>query len=283
MSDDAPRKAVPPPTHPKPIDRLVEIMRILRSPQGCPWDHKQTLQTLKEHLVEESHEVLDAIDSGDRAKLCDELGDLLLQVVFQAQVCSEEGAFAFDDVATAISDKLIRRHPHVFGDVHVSGADEVLKNWEQIKKDEKGAPPSPGSSGAASKPRPTLDGIPKSLPALHKAHLVQKRVARVGFDWENVNGALGKLDEEVGEVREAVQSGDEKKIGEELGDVLFAAVNVSRFFGQNPEDLLHQTIAKFTRRFQFIEETVHARGKKLSDCSLAELDAIWDEAKRSEM
>ena len=275
-----PKKAVPPPTHPKPIDRLVEIMRILRSPQGCPWDHKQTLQTLKEHLVEESHEVLDAIDSGDRKKLCDELGDLLLQVVFQAQVCSEEGAFAFDDVASAISDKLIRRHPHVFGDVHVSGADEVLKNWEQIKKGEN--PPSPGGSGVASVPRGTLEGIPKSLPALHKAHLVQKRVARVGFDWENVNGALGKLDEEVGEVREAVQSGDEKKIGEELGDVLFAAVNVSRFFGQNPEDLLHQTIAKFTRRFQFIEERVHAQGKKLADCSLAELDAIWEEAKRGE-
>ena len=247
-------------------------MRILRSPQGCPWDHKQTLQTLKEHLVEESHEVLDAIDSGDRKKLCDELGDLLLQVVFQSQVCSEEGAFTFDDVATAISDKLVRRHPHVFGDVKVSGADEVLKNWEQIKKDEKG-----------DRPRPTLDGIPKSLPALHKAHLVQKRVARVGFDWENVHGALGKLDEEVGEVREAVRSGDEKKIGEELGDVLFAAVNVSRFFGQNPEDLLHQTIAKFSRRFQFIEEKVHAQGKKLSDCSLAELDAIWEEAKSSEM
>ena len=246
-------------------------MRILRSPQGCPWDHKQTLQTLKEHLVEESHEVLDAIDSGDRKKLCDELGDLLLQVVFQAQVCSEEGAFTFDDVATAISDKLIRRHPHVFGDVQVSGADEVLKNWEQIKRAEK-----------ADQPRPTLEGIPKSLPALHKAHLVQKRVARVGFDWENVNGALGKLDEEVVEVREAVATGDEKKIGEELGDVLFAAVNVSRFFGQNPEDLLHQTIAKFSRRFQVIEETVHARGKKLTDCSLAELDEIWEAAKAGE-
>ncbi|MFH0908294.1 MAG: nucleoside triphosphate pyrophosphohydrolase [bacterium] len=277
-----PKKSVPPPTLPKPIDRLLEIMRILRSPQGCPWDHKQTLQTLKEHLVEESHEVLDAIDSGDRDKLCDELGDLLLQVVFQAQVCSEEGAFTFDDVAAAISDKLIRRHPHVFGDVHVSGADEVLKNWEQIKKDEKGDPPSLGSSGAAGPPRSTLEGIPKSLPALHKAHLVQKRVARVGFDWENVGGALGKLDEEVGEVREAVQSGDEKKIGEELGDVLFAAVNVSRFFGRNPEDLLHQTIAKFTRRFQVIEETVHARGKKMTDCTLAELDEIWEEAKREE-
>ncbi len=246
-------------------------MRILRSPQGCPWDHKQTLQTLKEHLVEESHEVLDAIDGGDRKKLCDELGDLLLQVVFQAQICTEENAFTFDDVARAISDKLVRRHPHVFGDVQVSGADEVLKNWEQIKKDEK-----------AEGKRSTLEGIPKSLPALHKAHLVQKRVARVGFDWENVHGALNKLDEEVGEVREAVTTGDERQIGEELGDVLFAAVNVARFSNHNPEDLLHKTIEKFTRRFQFIEEKIHAQGKKLTDCTLAELDVIWEQAKADE-
>lgn len=267
---DPKKPAVPPPDG-RPIDRLVEIMRILRSPQGCPWDHKQTLQTLKEHLVEESHEVLDAMDSGDRAKLCDELGDLLLQVVFQAQICSEEGSFTFDDVARAIADKLVRRHPHVFGDVSVSGADEVLRNWEQIKKTERG-----------DQPRSTLAGIPRSLPALHKAHLVAKRAARVGFDWPNAQGALEKLEEEVAEVREAVAGGSEQDIGEEIGDLLFAAVNVSRFFGKNPEDLLHQTIAKFTRRFQFIEERIHAQGRRLSDCTLAEMDAIWNEAKRDE-
>lgn len=262
----------PPPSEDlKPIDRLVEIMRILRSPEGCPWDHKQTLQTLKEHLVEESHEVLDAIDSNDRGRLCEELGDLLLQIVFQAQIAAEEKAFTFDDVARAITDKLVRRHPHVFADTKVSGAEEVLKNWEQIKKTEK--------SGS---PRSTLEGIPKSLPALHKAHLIQKRAARVGFDWENAAGALDKLDEEVVEIREAVAEGDEKKIGEELGDLIFAAVNVSRFFGHNPEDLLHQTIAKFTRRFQYIEEAVHARGRQMSDCTLAELEAIWEEAKAEE-
>ena len=272
----------PPSADLKPIDRLVEIMRTLRSPEGCPWDHKQTLQTLKEHLVEESHEVLDAIDSNDRRKLCEELGDLLLQVVFQAQICAEEGSFTFDDVATSIVEKLIRRHPHVFGDTKVSGVDEVLKNWETIKKSEKGDPPSLGSSGVASAPRSTLEGIPKSLPALHKAQLVQKRAARVGFDWENAGGALDKLYEEVGEVREAVAGGDDRKIGEELGDLMFAAVNVSRFYGHNPEDLLHQTIAKFTRRFQVIEDTIHARGKKLSDCTLAELEAIWVDAKRGE-
>lgn len=273
MAQESPsggRQAIPP-RDLRPADRLVAIMRILRSPQGCPWDHKQTLQTLKEHLVEESHEVLDAIDSGDRRKLCDELGDLLLQVVFQAQLCAEEGAFTFDDVANAIVEKLIRRHPHVFGDTQVSGADEVLKNWEAIKKTERG-----------SEPRGTLEGIPKSLPALHRAHLIQKKAARVGFDWENVDGAVGKLEEEVAEVREAVASGNQEHIREELGDLLFAAVNVSRFFGQNAEDLLDQTIRKFVRRFDALEQRVHAGGGKVTEMSLAELDRVWEAVKADE-
>ena len=268
--DNANRPAIPS-TALKPIDRLVEIMRILRSPQGCPWDHKQTLVTLKEHLVEESHEVLDAIDSNDRRQLCEELGDLLLQVVFQSQIATEEKAFTFDDVATGIVEKLIRRHPHVFGSVQVSGAEEVLKNWEAIKKTEK-----------SDQPRATLEGIPKSLPALHKAHLMQKRVARVGFDWENVEGALAKLDEEVAEIREAVAGGETSQIREELGDLLFATVNVSRFFGQNAEELLEQTIKKFGRRFQALEDRVHEQGHKVSDLSLAQLDVIWEAVKAGE-
>lgn len=246
-------------------------MRILRGPGGCPWDHKQTLATLKEHLVEESHEVLDAIDSGDRAKLKEELGDLLLQVVFQAQLCREEGAFTFDDVAAVITEKLIRRHPHVFGDLQVDGADEVLKNWEAIKKAEKG-----------DAPRATLSGVPRSLPALHKAHLVQKRVARVGFDWDNIQGAVDKLEEELGEVREAIAQDDGEAVGEELGDLLFAAVNVCRFSGKNPEELLHAAIAKFTRRFELVEEAAHADGKALADCPLDELERYWEQAKREE-
>jgi tetrapyrrole methylase family protein/MazG family protein len=261
----------PPPEDWKPIDRLVEIMRILRSPGGCPWDHKQTLATLKEHLVEESHEVLDAIDSGDRDKLKEELGDLLLQVIFQSQICREENAFTFDDVAATISEKLIRRHPHVFGDVKVSGADEVLKNWEAIKKSEK-------KDGT----RKTLEGVPKSLPALSKAHLVQKRAARVGFDWENIQGALDKVAEEIEEVKEAVARDNEQDVGEELGDLIFASVNVCRFSGHNPEELLHKTIAKFTRRFEFVEKTVHDQGKQLSDCPLEELEGYWQRAKLSE-
>lgn len=246
-------------------------MSILRGPGGCPWDHKQTLLTLKEHLIEESHEVLDAIDSGDRNKLKDELGDLLLQVVFQSQLCREEGAFTFDDVATSIAEKLIRRHPHVFGSVQVSGADEVLKNWEAIKRSEN-----------KDKPRAMLEGIPKSLPALHKAHLIQKRAARVGFDWENIDGAIRKLAEEVREVEEAIAHEDTEAIGDELGDVMFAAVNVCRFSGHSPEEILHKTISKFTRRFEYIEEKVHADGKKMSDCTLAELERHWEDAKEIE-
>jgi tetrapyrrole methylase family protein/MazG family protein len=261
----------PPPEAWKPIDRLVDVMRILRGPGGCPWDHKQTLLTLKEHLVEESHEVLDAIDSGDRAKLREELGDLLLQVVFQSQLCREEGAFTFDDVATVITEKLIRRHPHVFGDVQVDDADEVLKNWEAIKRAEKG-----------EAPRATLSGVPKSLPALHKAHLVQKRVARVGFDWDDIQGAIDKLEEELGEVREAIAAADDDAIGEELGDLLFAAVNVCRFSGKNPEELLHTAIAKFTRRFEHVEEAAHTEGKSLADCPLPELERYWQQAKDRE-
>ncbi len=264
------RPAVPPADLP-PITRLLEIMRILRSPQGCPWDHKQTLLSLKEHLVEESHEVLDAIDSGDRGKLCEELGDLLLQVVFQAQLCREEGAFTFDDVADGIARKLIRRHPHVFGEVQVGGAEDVLKNWEAIKKSEQGL-----------QKRGTLEGIPKSLPALHKATLVQKRVARVGFDWDNVEGALAKLEEEVAEIREAVAAGQTEQAREELGDLLFATVNVSRFFGQNAEELLEQTIRKFTRRFEALEKRVHAQGRTVDACTLAELDAVWEQVKAEE-
>lgn len=271
---DPQSKPQPPSRELPPIVRLVEIMRILRSPQGCPWDHKQTLQSLRKYLVEESHEVLDAIDSGDRAKLCDELGDLLLQVVFQAQLCAEEKAFTFDDVATGISEKLVRRHPHVFGDIDVSGADEVLRNWEQIKRTEK--------TGEDEAPRSALAGVPRSLPALHRAHLVQERAARVGFDWDRVDGAMDKLDEEIAEVREAVAGGDANRVRDELGDLLFATVNVSRFLGHNPEDVLHGSIAKFSRRFQAVEDEVHRQGRKLADCSLAELDAIWDRVKAAE-
>ncbi|MCO5044282.1 MAG: nucleoside triphosphate pyrophosphohydrolase [Kiritimatiellae bacterium] len=273
MSDTSPSPQTgghPPPEGP-PVQRLLKIMAILRGPGGCPWDHKQTFISLKEHLIEESHEVLDAIDDGDRSKLCDELGDLLLQIVFQSQIATEEGSFTFDDVARTIGDKLVRRHPHVFGAVKADSAEEVLKNWEAIKKTERG-----------DKPRGTLEGIPRSLPALHRAHLIQKRAARVGFDWDNVEGAVAKLEEEVAEIREALAGGNMAEIREEIGDLLFAAVNVSRFLDQNPEELLEQTIRKFTRRFDDLEKIVRSRGKNVADLPLADLDLVWEEVKRGE-
>lgn len=246
-------------------------MRTLRSRNGCPWDREQNLETLKQHLIEESYEVVDAIESGDRSKLAEELGDVLLQVVFQSQIAREEGSFTFDDVARHITEKLIRRHPHVFGEVKVSGASEVLRNWENIKRSEKGR-----------EPRSVVAGIPRHLPALHKAQQVQKRVARVGFDWDAVHQVVDKLDEEVREVKEAVASTSARRIKEEIGDLLFAVVNLSRFLGHSAEEALDQTISKFTRRFQAIERRLHAAGRKVTDCKLAELDAIWDDVKKAE-
>lgn len=271
MSDLQP--LAPPSPDLKPIDRLVELMRILRSDRGCPWDREQSIPTLKDHLIEETYEVVDAMLSGDRALLREELGDLLLQIVFQSQIASEEQAFTFDDVATAIVEKLIRRHPHVFGDVRVSDSGEVLKNWEEIKRLEK--------TGQA-RPRSAVEGIPRSLPALRRAHLLQKRAARVGFDWDHVQGAIDKLDEEIAEIKEAMQAGDETAAREELGDLLFACVNVSRFFGHQAEDVLDVTIDKFSRRFQRLEDLVHASGRRLSDCTLDELEAVWTEVKLEE-
>ena len=255
-----------------PVARLRAIMRLLRSEDGCPWDRKQTLDSLKRYLVEETYEVLDAIDGGDRRQLEEELGDLLLQVVFQSQLCEEEGSFDLDDVATNICEKLVRRHPHVFGDVAVQDADEVLRNWHAIKQDEKG--------GAA--PRSAVDGIPRHLPALHKAHEVQHRAAKVGFDWEEIRQVLAKVEEEVEEVREALQQDDRDAAAAELGDLLFAVVNLSRFLGRHAEEALNEAVGKFVRRFREMESRVHAQGHRLQDRSLAQLDAVWDEVKGME-
>lgn len=255
----------------KPIDRLVEIMRLLRGESGCPWDREQTLETLKQYLQEESCEVLDAIDSGDRKLLEEELGDLLLQVVFQAQICAEEGSFTFDDVATHISDKLVRRHPHIFGDVQAEDAETVKRNWDAIKRDEK-----------AGEVRSAVDGVPRHFPALHKADKIQRKAAKVGFDWDDVHDVVAKLDEELAEIKEALAQGHADRIREEIGDLLFATVNLSRFLGHHAEEVLDETVAKFVRRFKAIEERVHAGGGKMTDCSLAELDAIWEEVKRGE-
>ena len=246
-------------------------MRRLRAPDGCPWDQEQSLESLKKNLVEETYEVIDAIDSGDRAMLREELGDLLLQVVFQSQICAEEGAFDFHDVARAIAEKLIRRHPHVFGDVRVENADEVLKNWDEIKRLEKG-----------ETPRSVVEGLPRHLPALHKAQQVQRRVARVGFDWQEASDVLGKIEEELAEIKLAMAQESAARVRDEIGDLLFAVVNLTRYLGHEAEEVLDETVTRFTRRFRWIEDKVHGADQKLTDYSLEELEAFWQEAKLTE-
>lgn len=253
------------------LARLLDIMARLRRPgDGCPWDLEQTLDTIKPNLIEEAYEALDAMESGNRAHLTEELGDLLLQIVFQSQIAAQEGSFNFADVARGISEKLIRRHPHIFGDVQVADSKEVLRNWDAIKKTEKKARIS------------ALDGVPKHVPPLHRACQLQKRAARVGFDWSDVSGAFRKLTEEIGELQEAMAAKNRKHIVEEIGDLLFSVVNVARFAKVDPAYALELTNAKFIRRFRAVEDEIVASGRRMKDCTLAEMDAIWDKIRAAD-
>ena len=256
------------------FSELVAIMARLRGPGGCPWDRQQTHATLRPYLLEEAHEALEAIDAEDDAELCKELGDVLLQVVFHAQIAAEEGRFDIEAVGQAIVEKLIRRHPHVFDDASVDGADEVLRRWEQIKKQEREEQGEVAPS--------LLEGIPKHLPALMRAHRIQARVAQQGFDWDDIDGVLDKVEEEFAEVRKAWELGGAAVVEEEFGDLLFSLVNASRFLKVDPEQALRRAVAKFERRFRALEETVHARGEEVAALSLAALDEIWDEVKARE-
>ncbi|VGO17985.1 nucleoside triphosphate pyrophosphohydrolase [Pontiella sulfatireligans] len=256
------------------MERLLGVMRKLRAPDGCPWDREQSHESLKSDLIEEAYEVIDAIESGNASHLEEELGDLLLQVVFHSQISAEAGEFEFHQVANGISDKLVRRHPHVFGEVQVADSGEVLQNWDAIKKVEK--------QGEGEAPASIVAGIPKHLPALQKAHQIQKRAARAGFDWAHIDDVFDKLHEEIEEVKEAIGRNHEEDIRDEIGDLLFSVVNVSRFLGHNPEELLNHNIKKFVRRFHRVEDQVHATGKEFKQFTLEELDAFWDEAKREE-
>ena len=238
---------------------LVRVMARLRGPGGCPWDHEQTHRTLARHLLEETHEVLDAIDADDPDRLRDELGDVLLQVVFHAQMAAEEGTFDVDDVAQATVEKLIRRHPHVFGEVHVSGADEVLVNWEQIKAEETGE-------------QPVEDDIPPTLPALARASKVEPRAAGWGFDWRTTDGAMAKLREEVEELAAA---GTPEESEEELGDVLFAAAAVARRLGVDPESALRRTTTKFAGRYERLLARARREGVDLAALGEDELLAYY--------
>ncbi|NLM39998.1 MAG: nucleoside triphosphate pyrophosphohydrolase [Firmicutes bacterium] len=251
------------------LERLLQIMEKLRSPEGCPWDREQTHDSLKRYLIEEAYEVLEAIDTGDPSMLADELGDVLLQVVFHAQIAKEQGTFTMDDVIEAISSKLIRRHPHVFGEIDVSTVSDVIRNWDAIKRAEK----------QGQERTSLLDGVPKEFPALMRAEKIQQKAAKVGFEWDDVRGALAKAQEEFYELQDAVDSADQDQIKAEFGDLLFALVNVARYVKVDPELALQDATSKFVRRFQFIEEKAKAQGLSLEDMSLAEMDAIWDEAK----
>lgn len=249
------------------FEKLINIMSTLRGEKGCPWDKEQTRESLKPFLVEETYEVLEAIDEGDPSKIKEELGDLLFQIIFHCQIAKERNEFDMHDVIEKITEKMVGRHPHVFGDASYETSEEVLKQWEERKKEE-------GKSRES-----ILEGIPKELPSLLRAHRVQARAARVGFDWEKVEDVLKKLDEELDEFREALSKKDQAGIEDELGDIFFVLVNISRFIGVNPEDALRKTISKFISRFRYIEMKASESGKRLSDMALKEMDELWDEAK----
>ena len=252
---------------------LVRIMARLRGENGCPWDRQQTHESIKPYFVEETYEVLEAIDDGDAGKLCEELGDVLLQVVFHARMAEEAALFGIADVVRAIIEKLVRRHPHVFGDVQADTPQEVLFNWEQIKKTER-----LNANGRAS----LLDGVPRELPALLRAHRLQEKASRVGFDWKEAREVVRKVEEELGELRAAMDSEQPERMEAELGDLLFSLVNLSRFIAVNPEEALRKTIARFIARFQYIEEELAHRGRTPGQVTLDEMDALWAEAKAKE-
>ena len=258
------------------LERLLEIMRRLRGPGGCPWDQKQSSDSIKMYTIEEAYEVVEAIETGSASALEEELGDLLLQVVFHAQMQSEAGRFNFEDVARGISDKLVRRHPHVFGKRSVADADEVLSNWDDIKKEEK------AEKGESVSDASVLAGLPKSLPALLRAHEVQTRASRAGFDWARAEDVLDKLDEELAEVRDAVAAQNEQALREELGDLLFSSVNICRFLGFNSEELLRENVRKFERRFAAVEQRVLAAGGLLRDTAADVLEMHWVAVKKTE-
>lgn len=256
------------------LPRLVGVMRRLLDPDGCPWDREQSYKTLRKYVLEEACEVIDAIDSGDKAALREELGDLILQVVFQAELARREGAFGIDDVVAGIVDKLVTRHPHVFGHLDAKTADEVLRNWEKLKAQEK-------------KGRGILSGVPRSMPALTRAQRIGEKVSRVGFDWEDAKGSRAKVSEEMNELDRAIVEGDKAAIEGEMGDVLFALVNLSRHVEVDAEGALRRTIDKFTTRFAHVEKRVSERHGGWGDPAdgdkhlpLETLDTYWEEAKR---
>ena len=252
------------------FDVLVEIMKILRAPGGCPWDAEQTHSSIRKDFIEETYEVIEAINKDDKELLKEELGDVILQVAFHTQIEKEQGCFDFDDVADGICKKLIERHPHVFGQVSVSGTKEVLDNWDTIKRASKGQK-TQGSS---------MLKVPKELPALMRAQKIQSKAKKAGFDWDDVSGAFEALESEIKELRQAMMSGDKENIMEEMGDLLFSAVNISRFIGVESEEALTLSNEKFISRFVQVEKLCEERNIDMKTSSIEELDVLWNEAKQ---
>jgi tetrapyrrole methylase family protein/MazG family protein len=248
------------------FERLVSIMARLRAPDVCPWDREQTHESLRPYLLEEAYEVLDAIDRQAHSEMRKELGDLLLQIIFHARIAEEEGRFSMEEIVRSLNEKLISRHPHIFGEKRLENAKEVVHQWEQIKLNE-------------GEKKGLLDGVPKAQPALNRAFRVQEKAAGVGFEWPHIEGVWEKLDEEVREFRAAMNQGDARAREEEFGDFLFSLVNLARYLKINPEDALRNTVEKFIRRFQYIEEKISSRGRSLAEATLEEMDELWEESK----
>ena len=265
------------------FEKLVAVQARLRAPKGCPWDREQTHQTLRTYLLEEAYEVLEALDSGNDAKFAEEMGDLLLQIVFHSQIAREERRFTVADVIREIHDKMVRRHPHVFGEVRAKDSNEVLKNWEQIKAEERRASKAESEieDGAAEAPS-LLDGVSRALPATLEGFQLTRKASRIGFDWHHADGVIDKMREETAELEIALNEEDQQKIEEEMGDFLFAAVNLARFLHVDPEIALKKANAKFSRRFRAMEARARESGREFKDLPREEMEALWDAAKSAE-
>ena len=255
---------------------LVELMNVLRGPNGCPWDKEQTRESLKAHLIEETYEVLDALERGDPADLCDELGDLLFQVIFHSRIAQEKDEFDIDKVCRRSHQKMVRRHPHIFGEATFRDSQDLLRHWEDIKTAEKEA------AGGKVERQSLLDGTPQNLPAIHNAYQISAKAARVGFDWPSIEGLQEKLMEEFDELLEALERGDDRRVREEVGDLLFAALNVARYLQVEPETALKRANEKFSRRFRRLEEHFASRGQPLKEVSLEQMEAFWQTQKAAE-
>jgi MazG family protein len=266
------------------FEKLVAVQARLRAPGGCPWDREQTHHSLRTYLIEEAYEVLEALESGNDAKFAEEMGDLLLQIVFHSQIAREEGRFAVSDVIREIHDKMIRRHPHVFGETRAKDSAEVLRNWEQIKAEERrlGTKKKSANEKVPADEPSLLDGVSRALPATLEGFQLTRKASRIGFDWNDASGVIAKMREETEELRNALNTQEQPKVEEELGDLLFATVNLSRFLHIDPEIALKKSNAKFSRRFRAMEKMARKTGREFKDLPREEMETLWDAAKDAE-